>query len=62
VSAILKQRILAPLLLSILLLLLQVAAIRYVPPAGVFFYYVTVGALEMLEAGGLRTLNGSPEG
>jgi hypothetical protein len=62
VGAILRHRILAPLVLSIVLLIVQVALIRFVPPAGVFFYYVTVGILELLEAGGVRTLAGSPDG
>jgi uncharacterized membrane protein YozB (DUF420 family) len=50
VGAILRHRILAPLVLGVVLLVVQVALIRFVPPAGVFFYYVTVGILELLEA------------
>jgi hypothetical protein len=50
------------LLVGALVLLLQIALFRYVPAVGVFFYYVTLIALELLEAIGLRTLTGSPDG
>jgi hypothetical protein len=62
VSAILRHRILTPLVLSVLLLLVQIALFRFVPAAGVFFYLVTVGLLELLEGRGIRTLSGSPDG